>query len=154
MLLCTLSLIGIPITLALVYLSINITHYLKHACWYKKTQYYALYKTPFVHIINNASAYTQYITYQTLLRAFAHNSDLLISHDPTTVLLIHPSGIIIFDCQGNSPVCKTIPIIKVKNTQNLTAYSQKLQSKPAIYHPHKLMQFYDTILTNKKIPYF
>ncbi len=141
-------------TLAMLYISATTIHYLKHARRYKNTQFFAIYKTPFSHLVKNTLKYRQYITYQSLLKACAHNSDLLISHTPPTVLLIHPSEIVIFYFQEQPPPYKTIISINPQTQRDVMHYIKNLHTKSPIYDTQRLMQMYDAILSNKTIPYF
>jgi hypothetical protein len=146
--------ITITTLLAILYLVNQTSITLRQACRYKRTQYYALYKTPYSHLITNRPHYRQYIIYQTLLQKLAHNSELLISHHPYTVLLIHPSCVCIFYTTHPFPPLKTISMLHPKTKHDVIKQTDTLQTRKPIYPSPKRMQFYDAILTNKKIPYF
>lgn len=143
----------IALCLALSYMTRHIIHTLNVACRYRHTQYYAVYKTPFHHLINNTDQYKQYIIYQTLLKAFAHNSDILISQDPRTLLFIHPSGLYLFSFGHIPPSLNTIPHLTVKSDADIHKHIKKIATKNPIHSFHKRMTIYDSILTNPHIPY-
>ncbi len=143
----------IPIILSLAYASYHIYHYIKHHCRYKHTQYYALYKTPFSHLIKNTHHYKQYIIYQTLLSFFAKNSDMLISTRPYAVLLIHPSGLNCFVTAPNVIHYQKIPTHTITTYKELKIIIGELSTKTPIYSTQNIMQIYDSIMTNPQISF-
>lgn len=143
----------LPVILSLGYLIHHSMHYLKRWCTYKDTQYYALYKTPFSHLIKNTKHYKQYIIYQTLLSVFATNSDILISTHDFTVLLIHPSGVMQFTFEHKGTYQKHIATFTFKTPNDLKKIIQKVAHKKPIYSQPKVMQLYDIIMTNPRIPF-